>query len=94
MKNKRILLLLAAVCLLLSIPALAMQFTDEVNWNVFDFTVMGILLIGTALICEIILRKIKSLKARIMICSGILFALFLIWVELAVGIFGTPFAGS
>lgn len=71
-----------------------MQFTDEVNWTVMDFIVAGILLFGTGLMCELVLRKVNNIKYRIGICSVILAALFFIWAELAVGIFGTPFAGS
>lgn len=94
MKNKRLLLILSAVAILLLIPLITMQFTNEVVWNSFDFIVMGILLLSTGLLCEFVLRKVKSLQGRIIICGAILFALFLIWAELAVGIFGTPFAGS
>jgi hypothetical protein len=43
---------------------------------------------------EIILRKVKSTKFRIAICLTLLILLILIWTELAVGIFGTPLAGS
>jgi bacteriorhodopsin len=82
------------VLILLSIPLIAMQFTDEVNWTIMDFIVAGILLFGTGLMCELVLRKVKNIKYRIGICAVILAALFLIWAELAVGIFGSPFAGS
>jgi hypothetical protein len=46
------------------------------------------------LACELILRKVKSLKSRLLLCGIVLLAFFLIWVELAVGVFGTIFAGS
>jgi dipeptide/tripeptide permease len=94
MKNKRLIIILSAVFILLLIPLVAMQFTNEVDWNIFDFVVMGILLTGTGLLCELVLRKVKSVQNRIIICAVILFIFFLIWAELAVGIFGTPFAGS
>jgi hypothetical protein len=55
---------------------------------------MGILLLVTGLLCELVLRRVKSLTNRIIICGIVLFTLFLVWAELAVGIFGTPFAGS
>lgn len=94
MKNKRIIGILISVAFLLLIPLVAMQFTNEVNWNIFDFIVAGTLLLGTGLLCELTLRKIKEPSHRIIICALLLAALLLIWVELAVGIFGTPFAGS
>jgi hypothetical protein len=78
----------------LLIPFIAMQFTNEVNWSLFDFVIMGVLLLSTGLICELVMRKVKKMEYRILICGAILVVLFIIWAELAVGIFGTPFAGS
>lgn len=94
MKNKRLIVILLSVLVLLLIPFVAMQFTNEVNWNIADFIIMGILLLVTGLLCELVLRRVKSLTNRIIICGIVLFTLFLVWAELAVGIFGTPFAGS
>jgi hypothetical protein len=94
MKNKRLLIILATVVILLLIPLVAMQFTNEVDWNIFDFTIMGILLLGTGLLIELVLRKVKDGINRILISFVVLLVFFLIWAELAVGIFGTPFAGS
>ena len=93
-KNRRLTGIVLTVALLLSVPLIAMQFTDEVKWSPIDFIVMGILLLGTGLMCEFILRKVKRTRYRIAIIGAILIAFFLIWAELAVGIFGTPFAGS
>jgi hypothetical protein len=71
-----------------------MQFTTEVNWTWFDFVVAGILLYGTGLLCELVLRKVKDTGRRFLIIGIVLVVLFLVWAELAVGIFGTPLAGS
>ena len=92
--NIRLIIILSVVTCLLLVPLIAMQFTSEVDWGPFDFIVMGVLLYGTGLSCELVLRKIKKTTHRIIVCGVILFALFLIWAELAVGVFGTPFAGS
>jgi len=94
MKNKRLTIILASAGSLLLVPLVAMQFTDEVNWEMNDFVIMGILLLGTGLLCELVLRKIKSTLSRIILCGAILLAFLLIWAELAVGVFGTPWAGS
>mgnify|MGYP006165907083 FL=1 len=91
---QRLLIIISIVLLLLSVPLIAMQFTDEVNWNTFDFMVAGILLMGTGLAVELVLRTIRSTQKRILLCGFILFVLFLIWAELAVGILGTPWAGN
>lgn len=94
MKLNRTKILIIIPLIFLSIPAIAMLFTDEVNWTVFDFVIMGILLYGTALICELILRMSKSLAVKIVLCSITVILLLLVWAELAVGIFNTKFAGS
>ena len=94
MQNKRLIGIVLTIALILLIPLIAMQFTDEVNWTRFDFVVMGVLLLGTGLMCELVMRKVNKIEYRIAICAAILAALLLIWLELAVGIFGTRFAGS
>lgn len=94
MKNKRLITLLAAAAVLLSIPFIAMQFTNEVDWKPLDFAIMGVLLFGTVSLFELVLRKVKSTNNRIIICGAVLLIFLLVWAELAVGIFGTPFAGS
>lgn len=93
-QNKRLLGIVLTVAFLLLIPLVAMQFTNEVDWELGDFVIMGILLLGTGLLAEFVMRKVKNMDYRIGIIAVILVALFLIWAELAVGIFGTPFAGS
>jgi hypothetical protein len=93
-QNKRLIGILLAVALLLLVPLIAMQFTGEVNWTLSDFVVAGVLLLGTGIMCELVMRKVKEVEKRIVICGVILIVLFLIWAELAVGVFGTPFAGS
>jgi hypothetical protein len=80
--------------LILSIPLVAMQFSREVDWNAFDFTIIGILLIGTGSVYEFIIKKVKNPNTRAILAVALGAALFLTWAELAVGIFGTPFAGS
>jgi hypothetical protein len=94
MKNKRLIIILAVVTIVLLIPLIAMQFTNEVNWTLLDFVVMGILLYGTGFLCELAMRRVKSIDKRILIIGAIVVLFLLIWAELAVGIFGTPFAGS
>jgi hypothetical protein len=93
-QNKRLIGIVLTVVLLLLIPLIAMQFTNEVDWGPFDFAIMGVLLLSTGLACEFVMRKVQSIERRLLICGAILLVFFLLWAELAVGIFGTPFAGS
>lgn len=92
--NKRLIAILLTVTTLLCIPLIAMQFTHEVKWSLFDFIAAGILLFGSGLTFEFIMRKVKTIKLKILISIILFITLFLLWAELAVGIFGTPFAGN
>ena len=94
MQKKRFMGIVLAVALLLLIPFTAMQFSNEVNWSGFDFVLMGTLLLGTGFLLELAVRKIKNKDYRFVLIAAILLALFLVWAELAVGIFGSPIAGS
>ena len=94
MINKRLKIILLIVLGILLVPLIAMQFTSEVNWGIEDFALMAVLLFGTGLLIEVVLRYVQSKGNRILLCSVIIIALFLVWAELAVGIFGSPFAGS
>jgi len=82
------------ILFLLSIPFIAMQFTSEVNWSLFDFVIMGALLSAASISAELILSNLKTVKSKLIACGTILFLTLAIWAELAVGIFGSPFAGS
>jgi glucose uptake protein GlcU len=86
-ENKRLALIIGFIALILLIPFTAMQFASEVKWTAFDFTIAAALLITIGLACELVLRKVKTKKNRIIICLGLLLLLAIIWVELAVGIF-------
>jgi hypothetical protein len=85
---------LLATALVLVAPLVAMQSTDEVDWKPGDFTVAGVLLLGSVLLYELAARSMRHIRHRAVIGAAIVVALALLWVELAVGIFGTPVAGS
>ena len=92
MQNKVFIWIALATGLILLIPLIAMQFTNEVNWTLSDFVIAGALLFGTGLMFVLAARKTS--KYRALIGFALVAALLLVWVELAVGIFGTPFSGS
>ena len=93
-KRNNFLIILLIVGMLLLIPLIAMQFSSEVVWTASDFIIMGILLLVTGLGIDLVLRKVSNSKNRLIISGIILAVFFMIWAELAVGVFGTPFAGS
>jgi len=71
-----------------------MQFTREVRWNVMDFIIAGTLLVSAGLLMNYIRKKTIHKKYHALIIISILISLLFLWIELAVGIFGTPFAGN
>lgn len=94
-QNKDIASVFAVTAGILMIPLVAMQFSTEVDWNFFDFLIMGILLSGTGLLIVTVARKVKNTTHRAAIILALMATLFITWVHLAVGIVDTwPFAGS
>ena len=94
MKTKRLLVIPGIVVALLLIPLIAMQFTTEISWDVTDFTVAAILLLIVGFSIDFVLQKLKTSKYKTLIIFAIIIIFLLIWAELGVGIFGTPFAGN
>ena len=90
--SKRLGIILGIAIVILIIPLIAMQFNSEVNWDIGDFIIAGILLFGTGILLELILAKSKKYKTLLILTVIVL--LLLIWMEMAVGIFGSPIAGS
>ncbi|MCX8533862.1 hypothetical protein [Chryseobacterium luquanense] len=84
----------AVPVLLLATAFLGNLFVDGFNWSGSDFVVAGILLFGTAGLMNLVRTVVKNRNYRILISLVIVALLILVWMELAVGIFGTPFAGS
>jgi FtsH-binding integral membrane protein len=93
-ENKRLTGIILGTLSVLLIPYVAMHFTKEVNWELNDFMMMGVLLISFGLLCELVLRFAKTTKLRFLLCGTVIIVFFLLWAELAVGIFGSPIAGS
>ena len=80
--------IVVTTALILLLPLIAMRFTDEVVWDLADFAVAGVLLIGAGLTFELIARKAGSFAYRAAVGIAVAAALLLIWVNLAVGIIG------
>lgn len=76
------------VTLVLLIPLIAMQFTNEVNWNFTDFAIMGAILIGLGFAYELIASRSTNTAYRNAFGVGLLGAFLLFWVNGAVGIIG------
>ena len=83
-----------APLLLLLIPLIGTMVSDQVNWSLIDFMLIGSLLILSGLSVHLFSERVKNKRVRIVAILITVLIFLLIWVELAVGIFGTPFAGS
>ena len=92
--NKDIIGVAIVTLLILSIPFVAMHFTSEVDWGLSDFIIIGALLFGTGLMYVLIARRTPNVGERVLVGGVLAIVMLLIWAELAVGIFGTPFAGN
>lgn len=73
---------------LLALPAVAMQFTGEVEWTPFDFGVAALVLSIVGGMAELILRASASVAYRAGAALAVLAAFLLVWINLAVGIIG------
>lgn len=93
MKNKALKITLLIPAIILMLPVLAMLFSDEVNWSAFDFIIAAILLYGASFAIYLS-ATLKTKWLRIGLMAAIFMILVLVWGELAVGLFGTPFAGN
>src|SRR5690606_27065765 len=51
----------------LSIPLIMMQMSSDWNWNLFDFFIMGVLLMSAGLIFEFLQTKVHDTNRKILI---------------------------
>lgn len=92
--KQKTMFIFAVPALLLVAAFFGNLFVEGWNWSPFDFIIAAVLLFGTAFFINMVVKTKKTFLFKLMICLVILLVLFLIWAELAVGIFGSPFAGS
>jgi len=78
--------ILAPLTLLL-IPAVAMVYTDAVDWSLLDFLVMGSLLLAVGWGINWSIERIQQTIFRRILQCLIIGSFLLIWIELAVGLF-------
>jgi hypothetical protein len=78
-----------AATVLLLVPLVAMQFTDEVNWTVFDFVFAGALILGVGVPFELAIRKTGDTVYRAAVGVALAAAFLLVWINGAVGIIGS-----
>ena len=73
--------------IILIIPLVGTILFDQIDWGILDFLVMGILLLIVGIALSVVSQKIKNSKKRLFYSFIIILVFFLIWAELAVGVF-------
>lgn len=73
---------------LLALPFAAMRITDGVGWDAADFATFGVMLLGACLAWEAAMRMTGRWRYRLAAGLAIAAAFGLLWLELAVGLFG------
>jgi len=76
----------AVTTLILLVPLVAMQFSDEWNWSLGDFIVVGALLMSVGVSYELAVRKTGDTAYRAGAGLALAGALILVWVNGAAGI--------
>lgn len=74
--------------LLLLLPLVAMQFTQEVAWDLPDFIAFGVMLTVACGTYELAARMTSSGAYRAAVGIGVATGFILVWINLAVGIIG------
>jgi len=78
----------SSAAIILMVPLLAMQFTDEVVWGLGDFAIFGALLAGVGVTFELATRKASTTTYRSAVGVALGAAFVLVWVSSAVGVIG------
>ena len=97
MQNKIFVWIALGTIFLLTLPLLLMRFRvplydpgsgyEVLNWNLFDFVVIGTLIFGTSSFFVLVARKIQKKSHRIALAVTLLLGFLWLWAELAVGVF-------
>lgn len=74
---------------LLLLPYAAMQFTDEVAWDLADFIIFGVMLAGACVTLEVAARMTGNSAYRAAAGVAVGTAFLLVWMNLAVGLIGS-----
>ena len=93
MKKKFLIRLVTAWSILL-LPLVGGQLSTEIQWDLADYLVAAVLLTAAVIGVELILIFNLSKRQQMVLLIVFFLSFLLLWAELAVGIFGSPLAGS
>jgi len=86
MQAKALIRIAIPTAVILLLPLLAMQFTDEVLWDAADFVVAGTLLFAAGLTYQRVARRGRTTPYRVAVGVAVAAALLLVWMHPAVGL--------
>ena len=69
------------------------MYINDFNWSLVDFIIMGVLIFSFLSFINFIRKKFSGIK-EILAIIIVVIVFILLWAEVAVGIFGSPFAGN
>ena len=87
MQNKVIVWIALATGLILLVPLVAMQLSNEVVWSLGDFVIAGLVLFSAGFVFVLLARRTADSGKRILIGVAVALVLAWVWIELAVGLF-------
>ncbi len=91
MKKKQLLhrqkIIIPIIILLLVFPLFAQSKTEEVDWEIGDYVIMFSLLFFFLNLLWLVIELVRNKKIHWLFMLLIIILFFLIWAELAVGIF-------
>jgi hypothetical protein len=64
-----------------------MQFSDDVDWQLNDFVIIGVLLFATGLVLDLIISKVRGRNRKLAAIGALMLVFLYVWAELAVGVF-------
>jgi len=88
MRSKNLFRIAIGTGLILLIPLIAMQVSDNWNWGFFDFVFAFALIFGTGVTFDLVARKGGTLAYSAAVGITCLAAFLLLWINAAVGIIG------
>lgn len=94
LRHKAIAVLVVVAGIAMLANLVAMQVTDEVNWSAFDFAALSVFMLGVGVVLEVATGEFRTSARKFAIGAAVVGAAAIVFIELAVGIVGSPIAGS
>jgi hypothetical protein len=73
---------------ILLIPFIGMQLSNEWDWGLLDFVIIGALLFCAGMTYELVARKSENIAYKAAVALAAITGVLIVWVTLAVGIIG------